>query len=292
MWLLIDTRNLPDESLEALVDALLDQIPDDNGSDVVFTVKADNVPPSSPAAATKPRNTISYDPSLIYILELSTILALRDDDTVKLLGRRVVGALQAILRDISSHHPITVARTTFYLFRLLQASYVSSSKYDRSEEGEAQPDIQEYDFIRAPVLLHTVSSFSPEILKKTSKLVLKGLKACIDEPGPLRNEIMTSPDFWAILRNLSTESASAPIVFEILETGVSPSSTAIMADNYEAAITLLSHFASAASATVPKEPRTDPRRQPRRPARPAPAKPEPARYVSFPRSPSINADPS
>lgn len=286
------TRNLPDESLEALVDALLDQIPEDSGSSVVITVKADNVPPSSPAAATKPRNN-SYDPSLVFILELSTILALRDDVTVKLLGKRVVDALQAILRDLSNHHPITIARTTFYLFRLLQASYVSFSKDDRSEKGEAQPDIQEYDFIRAPVLLHTVSSFSPETLRKISKLVLKGLKPCIDEPGPLRNEIMTSPDFWAILRSLSTESTSAPIVFEILEAGVSPSSTAIMADNYEAAITLLNHFASAASATVPKEPKADPRRPPRRPARPASAKPEPARCVLISQSLMLPiADPS
>ncbi|KAG6366880.1 hypothetical protein INS49_001061 [Diaporthe citri] len=247
--------NLPDDSLEALVDALLDQIPEDSGSGVVITVKADNVPPHSPALAQKPRNNVLYDPSLVYILELSTILALRDDHTVQLLGKRVVDALQAILRDISSYHPITVSRTTFYSFRLLQASY-------------------EYDFIRAPVLLHTVSSFSPDNLKKTSKLVLQGLKLCVDEQGPLRNETMTSPDFWAILRNLASEKNSAPTVFEILETGVSPSSTAIMADNYEAAIGLLSDFASAASATVPKEPKVDPRRQSRKPARPTSAKPE------------------
>lgn len=267
-----------------MVDALLDQIPEDSGSAVVVSMKSDNVPSTSPATATNPRNSASYDPSLIYVLELSTILAIRDDHTVKLLGGRVVDALQAILRDLGIHHPITIARTTFYLFRLLQASYVSFSKYDRSGEGEAQPDIQEFDFIRVPVLLHIVSSFPPAILKKTSKLVLKGLKPCIDEPGPLRNEIMTSPDFWAILRTLSAESTSAPIVFEILETGVSPSSTAIMADNYEAAITLLNNFASAAGATVPKEPKADPRRQPRKPARPASAKPEPPRYDElFPR---------
>ncbi|KAL2282459.1 hypothetical protein FJTKL_10557 [Diaporthe vaccinii] len=247
--------NLPDDSLEALVDALLDQIPEDSGSGVVITVKADNVPPHSPALAQKPRNNVLYDPSLVYILELSTILALRDDHTVQLLGKRVVDALQAILRDISSYHPITVSRTTLYSFRLLQASY-------------------EYDFIRAPVLLHTVSSFSPDNLKKTSKLVLQGLKLCVDEQGPLRNETMTSPDFWAILRNLASEKNSAPTVFEILETGVSPSSTAIMADNYEAAIGLLNDFASAASATVPKEPKVDPRRQSRKPARPTSAKPE------------------
>lgn len=274
-----ETRNLPDDSLEALVDALLDQIPEDSGSGVVITVKADNVPPHSPALAQKPRNNVLYDPSLVYILELSTTLALRDDHTVQLLGKRVVDALQAILRDISSYHPITVSRTTFYSFRLLQASYVSSSKYDRSGEEEAQPDVQEYDFIRAPVLLHTVSSFSPDNLKKTSKLVLQGLKLCVDEQGPLRNETMTSPDFWAILRNLASEKNSAPTVFEILETGVSPSSTAIMADNYEAAIGLLNDFASAASTTVPKEPKVDPRRQPRKPARPTSAKPETPRYA-------------
>lgn len=274
-----ENRNLPDDSIEALVDALLDQIPEDSGSGVVITVKADNVPPHSPALAQKPRNTVLYDPSLVYILELSTILALRDDHTVQLLGKRVVDALQAILRDISSYHPITVSRTTFYSFRLLQASYVSSSKYDRSGEEEAQPDVQEYDFIRAPVLLHTVSSFSPDNLKKTSKLVLQGLKLCVDEQGPLRNETMTSPDFWAILRNLASEKTSAPTVFEILETGVSPSSTAIMADNYEAAIGLLNDFASAASVTVAKEPKVDPRRQPRKPARPTSAKPETPRYV-------------
>lgn len=270
--------NLPDASLVALVDALLDQIPEDSESEAVITVKADNVPPSSPALAQKPNNAVAYDPGLVYILELSTLQALRDDQTVQLLGKRVVDALQAIVRDLSNHHPITIARTTFYLFRLLQASYVSSAKYARSEEGEAQLDIQEHDFIRVPILLHTVSSYPPELLRKISKLVLQGIKLCIDEPGPLRNEMMTSPDFWAILRSLSTVPQVAPVVFDILETGIMPPSTAIMADNYEAAITLLNEFASAASTTATKDPRLDPRRQPRKPAsRPASAKPEAAK---------------
>lgn len=264
-----------------MVDALLEQIPEDAGSEAVITVKADNMPPSSPALAQKPTAAVAYDPGLVYILELSTVLALRDDHAVRLIGKRVIDAHQAILRDISQHHPIIIARTTFYLFRLLQASYVSSSKYDGSKEEEAQLDAQEYDFIRVPVLLHTVSSFPPETLRRTSKLVLQGLKICIDDPGPLRNEIMTSPDFWAILRALSTVQQVAPMVFEILETGVNPSSTAIMADNYEAAITLLNNFASAASTTVTKEPKLEGRRQPpRRPAsRPPTAKPDDAKYV-------------
>lgn len=264
-----------------MVDALLSHIPEDSGSDAVITVKADNVPPTSPVLAQKPSAAVPYDPGLVYILELSTVQTLRDEHTVQLLGKRVINALQAVLRDIGSHHPIVVGRTTYYLFKLLQASYVSSPKACPSDLQETELVFQAHDFIRVPILLHTVSSFPPEILKKTSKLVLQGLKLCIDEPGPLRNEIMTSPDFWAILRTLSTVSQVAPLVFEILETGVNPPSTAIMADNYEAAITLLNDFASAASTTVNKEAKGD-RRQQRKPAsRPVSAKPELAKYVSL-----------
>lgn len=260
-----------------MVDALLDRIPEDVGTEAVITVKADNVPPISPVTAPRPRNDVSYDPGLIYILEFSTLLTLRDEHTVQLLGKRVVDALQTILRNVGQHHGITVARTTYLLFKLLQASYVSSSKCERNMEGETQHVVQEYDFIRVPILLHTVSSFPPEILRKTSKLVLQGLKICIEEPGPLRNEMMTSPDFWSILRNLATVHQVAPIVFDILETGVKPPSTAIMADNYEAAIHLLNQFASAASATVAKEPKVD-RRQPRKAgSRPATARTEAAK---------------
>lgn len=269
-----NSRNLPDESLEALIDALLDQIPDDNDNGIVITVKADNVPPTSPSVPQKPRVDVAYDPALVYVLEFCTILALRDDHTVGLFGKRVVEALQAVLRDVNRYHPILVSRTTFYLFRLLQASYVSSAKND--QDGKAQIAEQDYDFIRAPVLLHTVSSFDKNTRKKTSKLVLQGLKLCIDEPGPLRNEIMTSPDFWAILRNLAANDDAASIVFEILEKGVSPSSTAIMADNYEAAVTLLNAFADAAKSAVPKEQKLAPRQA--RKTRPSSAKSEAPRY--------------
>jgi brefeldin A-resistance guanine nucleotide exchange factor 1 len=120
--------SLPEESLEALVEALLGEIPDDNGSGIVITVKnADNVP-GSPSNGQKPRQTGPvYDPAMIYILEFCTILALRDESTTELLGKRVVDVLQAVLRDVASYHPILVARATFYLFKLLQAGYVSST---------------------------------------------------------------------------------------------------------------------------------------------------------------------
>lgn len=117
-------RHLPSHSLEALVDTLLDQIPEDNGS-MVITVKTENIPPSQANGQKQRQNSAVYDPALVYILEFCTVLALRDDSTVELLGKRVVEAIQAILRDVPRYHPILIERATFYLFNLLQASYVS-----------------------------------------------------------------------------------------------------------------------------------------------------------------------
>lgn len=112
-----------------MVDTLLDQIPEDNGTGVVISVKADNIPAASPASGPKSQSSPTYDPALVYVLEYCTVLALRDEKTVELLGKRVVEALQSVLRNATHYHPILVSRTTFYLFRLLKASYVSYAKH-------------------------------------------------------------------------------------------------------------------------------------------------------------------
>lgn len=119
---------------------------------------------------------------------------------------------------------------------------------------------QEHDFVNVPVLLHAISSLSPDALGKTSDLVLSGLALCVDEPGSLRSEMMTSPDFWAILRALAGKPSLAAMVFAILEKGTTGSPPAIMADNYEAAIALLNGFASAANPHKAQKQRVDPRR--------------------------------
>ncbi|KAI1498158.1 Sec7-domain-containing protein [Biscogniauxia marginata] len=219
---------LPLDSLPPLIEALLNQLPDDESSTVpVITVKPESMP-SSPTSGPKPTSKKpTYDPAVVYILEFCTVLALRDSETVGILGKVVAEALQMILRDSSRYHPILVSRAAYYQFNVLKASY-------------------DHDFVRAPVLLHTISSFPKETLTKTSQLVLQGLKLSIDQPGPLRSEIMTSPDFWLILRTLAGNPNSSPTVFEILEGGVSGTPSAIIADNYEAAISLLNEYATAA----------------------------------------------
>jgi brefeldin A-resistance guanine nucleotide exchange factor 1 len=122
--------NLPLKALDALASSLLEEMPDENGSGIVITVKADHAPASPPPNGQKSGNLPPhYDPAIVYILELCTVLALRDDETVELLGKRVVEALQVVLRDVKTYHPTLVGRATFYLFRLLKASYVRKSPF-------------------------------------------------------------------------------------------------------------------------------------------------------------------
>jgi brefeldin A-resistance guanine nucleotide exchange factor 1 len=110
-----------------------------------------------------------------------------------------------------------------------------------------------------PVVLHTISSFKKDLLDRSAPLVLQALTQCIKDPGPLRNEIMTSPDFWVVLRNLTGNAQSAPTVFEILEGVVVGSPPTIMADNYESAVKLLNDFASAGSVGATVEQKQDKR---------------------------------
>ena len=129
-------------------------------------------------------------------------------------------------------------------------------------------------------MLHTISSFKKDLLEKSAPLVLQGLTHCIKEPGPLRNEIMTSPDFWVILRNLAANSQAAHTVFEILEGVAIGSPPTIMADNYESAVTLLNDFASAGSVGSTVEQKQDRNRRRGQSAREERGKKP--KYVSIP----------
>ncbi len=89
---------------------------------------------------------------------------------------------------------------------------------------------------------------------------------------------MTSPDFWVILKTLAKNAEAAPVVFAILESGVSGTPPTIMADNYVAAIALLNEFATLASVGAAGEQKTD-KKQPRKGR---PAKQEKPRSACFP----------
>ena len=115
---------MPVDSIKPLVQALLAELPDDPTS-IVISVKTETDPQaptnSQKSAATGP----AYDPAMVYLLELCTVLALRDKETIMALGADVAEALQNVMRNAASYHGIMISRSMFYLLHLLHAGYVS-----------------------------------------------------------------------------------------------------------------------------------------------------------------------
>lgn len=123
--ILANISQLPIESLRSLLDSLLRHLPED-GSPRVIAVKPEIPGPSprAPGPRQKGKGPV-YDPSLVFVLELATVLALRDDETVKELAKDVIDALASVIRDATKHHYVVVARSVYYLLSLLKASNVS-----------------------------------------------------------------------------------------------------------------------------------------------------------------------
>ncbi|KAJ3492628.1 hypothetical protein NLG97_g5261 [Lecanicillium saksenae] len=238
-----NVAKLPVSTTKLIVAGLLEQLPDDD-STTIMSVKQDNMPNPPSNGHSTATGPPKYDPSVAYILEFSTLLATRDAESIDEMGEQVFHTVQRVLRDASHWHAITVSRAVFYALRILKDGF-------------------DHEIVNVPRLLHTISGLPQDVLAKTSSTILNGLAACTEEPGPLRSEMMTSPDFWATLRVLATSRESAAQVFEILEKGTSGSPPAIMADNYMAAVALLDQFASSANplASSDKQTEQDRRRQ-------------------------------
>ncbi|KAG6042156.1 hypothetical protein E4U41_004960 [Claviceps citrina] len=222
-----DIRNLSVPSTTHLIEALLDQIPEDD-QNTVITVKQDTIPTASATTRAVASFQPTYDPTVAYILEFCTILALKNEELIQTMGRAVFDAAVGFLRDPAKWHPITLSRATFHALSILKKSY-------------------DFDFIKVHSLLHTIANLPQHVLVQTSDIISSGFVICTDQPGALRNEMMKSPDFWAILRLLARNQVSAASVFSILESSVTGSPPAISADNYEATIGLLGYFATASA---------------------------------------------
>ncbi|KAF2771581.1 Sec7-domain-containing protein [Teratosphaeria nubilosa] len=220
------------DSLRSLTESLLSHLPEQE-SPRVISVKPD-IPAPTPLRGNGQKISQNaepqpvYDPAVVYVLELATILALRDEETITALGPDVSEALQAVIRDAEHLHPVALSRTVFYLLALLRAS-------------------NDHKYIRTPVALHAISSFRPDLLKQCAQPILKGIHGCINGPSELKNEMATSPDFWAVMHTLQQHPEAAGLVFQIAETVADSPTAAITADNYEATVSLLNGFATAGS---------------------------------------------
>ena len=225
--------NLPAPQVKLLVQGLLAMLPDESSPLVI--VKSDR---PSTASGRSSRNGPVYNASTVFLLEMATTLTLRDEETIEAAGEMLTASLQTAIRDAANLHSLAASRMVLYLMDLLRLAF-------------------EYDFMRAPVVLHAISSFDDTVLEHTAEAVLQGLTDCIAKPGSLRNEIVNSPDFWSILQQLHEHKTQADHVFEILQNIAASQPTAVTADNYESAITLANDFAAAGSIGTIQEQRRD-----------------------------------
>ncbi|KAJ5199979.1 SEC7-like alpha orthogonal bundle [Penicillium cf. griseofulvum] len=226
--ILTNIKSLPLSSLEVLVEALLSLLPEENAP-AVIVVKPERPTPTSRAANSRvDPNQPKYDPSMIFVLELATVLTLRDEKTLEVLGENLATTLQTLVRDAKNLHPLTVSRVVSYLLNLLRLSH-------------------DQHFMRVPVVLHAISGFDQDILETVAVATVKGLARCIAHTGRLRNEITISPDFWSILQRLHQHEAVASLVFDLLQSIVESMPDIITADNYEFVVSLANDFVSAGS---------------------------------------------
>lgn len=79
---------------------------------------------SRPSSAKIDPSSPGYNPGMAYLLELATLLTLRDKESVQRLGDILAGRLQGILRDARNLHPLIVSRVVNYIMNLLRLSYV------------------------------------------------------------------------------------------------------------------------------------------------------------------------
>jgi brefeldin A-resistance guanine nucleotide exchange factor 1 len=111
--------------------------------------------------------------------------------------------------------------------------------------------------VRAPVVLHAISSFDDTTIDYSAPAIVNGLKKCISGAESLRKEITNSPDFWSIMHRLHQHNDEAESIFKLLHFISSSQPMGVTADNYESAIELANDFASAASIGALQEQRKD-----------------------------------
>lgn len=117
---------MPPQSRQSLVRALLKRLPEPS-SPAVIVVRPDRTGPAPIRTNGQRANPMysAYDPSVVFVLELATILATRDRASVTLIGQAVADALQMLVRDAANVHFLVLARAVYYLLYLLNASQVS-----------------------------------------------------------------------------------------------------------------------------------------------------------------------
>jgi len=153
------TSQLPVDALQSFVSSLLEKLPQDSTPQVI--VVKPEMPAPSPIRTNGQRAkpmSLTYDPSIVFILEFITILVARDAETIKAMGEDVADALQTVVRDAAHVHPVTLARTVYYLLSFLRASHVSLSSlhpFDTNTNRSTTSSVHLWSFTPSPNSMQT-----------------------------------------------------------------------------------------------------------------------------------------
>lgn len=117
---------LPTQPLKYFVSTLLSRLPEESTPQVIVVKPELPAPtPVRPNGQKARSAAAAYDAGVLFVLELATILAARDEATIAELGKEVADALQSVVRNAAHAHPITFSRAIYYLLSFLRASHVS-----------------------------------------------------------------------------------------------------------------------------------------------------------------------
>lgn len=233
--LLTWSSKMPLDSLRALQSTLLAALPEDSSPQIIV-VKPDLPAPTPvrPNGSKAKSTAVAYEPSVVFVLELCTMLSARDEKAIAELGQPLANSLSAIVRDSTHNHPVATSRAAYYLLSFLRASH-------------------EHDYVRAPVILHSIAKFDHELFRQSAAFIVNGISNCMRGPSTLRKEVANSPDFWSVLHVLLAHDNVASKVFDIVQDAVDGPASVLTTDNYDAAIALLGEFATAAATASRQE---------------------------------------
>jgi hypothetical protein len=100
-----------------LESVVIDATEDSNPSTPDSKVKGD--PPASPSMQNGQESKEKlYDPSMLFLLEMGTSLAIRDEESMRQLSAEVAGYCTEILRQRKHLHSILIERSLIYLLAL------------------------------------------------------------------------------------------------------------------------------------------------------------------------------
>ncbi|KAK9473955.1 uncharacterized protein V1510DRAFT_311813 [Dipodascopsis tothii] len=201
----------------------------------------------------------TYAPLGVYVLEMATCLAIKDEPCVAALHEKLVDKLVAVLANSKNVYPLVVGRVACYLL----AVWAKVAEY--AGGPGAVPAAAAAALL--PRVMRAIAAVDDDAAAASAVVVAAGLAHCFDSCALAAKKQMADLDdgaFWTVLTKLQQNLEAAPLVFAMLDSIVpgddergaaEPAAGAAQITleiidsprTFRAAIALLGAFASAGS---------------------------------------------